>query len=105
MTSRHLREKWVALAAVANGEIIPFSTVLSKFSLQVIRTLGTTPTWTALLQGSLDGENWVTLLTITDVDPAGETKSIVDKPMLAARIRISAVTGTPTLNAFGVATD
>ena len=101
-TREPLHEKWVALAAAVNGKVAVFQSPVSKFSFQVIRTLGSSPTWTAKLQGSLDGANWVDLLTIANTDTAGETKSVVDKPMLAARIIVSAVSGTPTLEAFGL---
>jgi len=59
-----------------NGQTIDTSlSPLSVFSLNVKAVGGTPIAWVVLLEGSLDGENWTTILTHTQLTGLGQTIS------------------------------
>lgn len=75
---------------------------LQSFGLQVIGTGDTPSAWTVALQVSLDGTNWVTLLTHSsaDSDPIGSFVSNGANlaPSLYLRSNVSALTLGPATN-------
>lgn len=64
---------------------------ISKFGLQVKRT-GVVTSWTVNIDGSIDGSNFFTLVSHTNVTPAdGGIIWTVDKPVLYWRLACSAI--------------
>jgi len=78
--------------ATATGTTVNATTAPKQnFSLQVNQT-GTVTSWTVVLEGSLDGTNFTTLITHTDADGSGTVKTASGKPALYFRSRCSAIT-------------
>lgn len=78
-----------------NGTTVDVSAQgMSKFSMQVKMT-GTVTSWTAILEGSLDGTNFSPLLTHTNADPGDGlmmSSGPAAFPCLHFRTRCSALT-------------
>lgn len=73
--------------STTNGLGIP----VSKFGLQVKRT-GVVTSWTVNIDGSIDGSNFFTLVSHTNVAPAdGGIIFTVDKPVIYWRLACSAI--------------
>lgn len=67
----------------------PGGNLLNKYAIQVKGVGGSLTSWTVTLEGSLDGVNWTTLATHNAND--GSTVFAVDKPCLAIRATVSAL--------------
>ncbi len=96
-----LYEKWINQSSPATGSKTYFTEGVSKYAMQVISMSGTAPTWNVRMQGSINGSNWSDLITTVQTDPL-DAKTIVDKPMLAVRMILASVTGSPTIECFGL---
>ena len=66
-----------------------------SFALQVVSD-GVTA-WTVLLQGSVDGTNWVTLATHAHTDGSGAILWTTDKPVPYVRANVTTITGGTSL--------
>lgn len=82
--------------STGNGTAVDVSTrPMRKFGLQVKGTGATPTSWTVVLEGSLDGTNYTTILTHvngTNADGAVVWSSAVETPCLYFRARCSALT-------------
>jgi len=82
------------LAATGAQTAVPITGDKKVFGLQVLKT-GAVTSWTVTLEGGLDGTNFTTLLTHTDVTP-GDTKLIwnaagVLTPVTNVRVNVTAL--------------
>lgn len=67
----------------------------SKWSLQVRGSGMSATAWTVVLESSLDGGLWTTILTHNTATLDGVTVSVVDKPALFYRVSLSGLTLAP----------
>lgn len=81
--------------ATGNGTTIDISsTPLKTFTLQVVGTNGTPVVWSVILEGSLDGTNFTTILRSTDALGNGIAlfSGASSYPVLYYRIRCASLT-------------
>lgn len=100
MSPRKIAEQAHQFSATGTHTVVDMSTgPMSSFGLQA--KLGAAVTaWTLLLEGTIDGTNWDTILTHTNVTP-GDGKMIwttVPKPCKKVRLNLSSLTGAGTLD-------
>jgi hypothetical protein len=90
----------------SNGTAIDASTrPMRTFALQVTGTIATATSWTVVLEGSLDGTTFTTLLThdsTTHADGATAWGDAVDCPVLYFRSRCTAISLGSATNVVAV---
>jgi hypothetical protein len=77
----------------------------SKFGFQVWASDTTATAWSIVLEGSLNNEDWTTLITHANTDGDGKVLWTVDKPCVYMRAKLVSVTLGPAdrLHIKGVA--
>jgi hypothetical protein len=85
-----INKHYNATTTGAQGSLAgPGGLPLARYSVQ-LKGVGAAPTsWTLLVEGSNDNANWTTLATHNTGD--GSTVFAVDKPVLYARVNLSAL--------------
>lgn len=71
---------------------------LKHFALQAYESHDSSTTYTVNLQGSLDGTNYTTLLSLTNSTPDA-VSHVVDKPVRFVRVNVSALASNKTVKA------
>lgn len=99
MSPRKIAEALANFTAIAIGTVIDMSTgPMQNFAVQVDAPVGVTA-WTVLLEGTVNGTKWDTVLTHTNASP-GDGKIVwttAPKPVKKVRLNCTAYTGTGTL--------
>lgn len=81
-----------SLAAAATGTPLTLAAPASSFAFQVAGVAGTLLVWDAVMEGSLDGVTYTSLITHTISDGEGKTKWTADKPVTFLRSRMIMLT-------------
>lgn len=94
MDAQRLTDTFTTTGVGASGSKTSSAQPFRYYTL-VVKATGTVTSWTVLLEGSLDGTNWTTLVTHTNAAP-GDGLAIFEttapQPVTYVRLRCSAIT-------------
>lgn len=87
--------------AAANGGVLDSGAIslFKTFSIQVVKT-GAVTAWDVVLEGSLDGTHYSTILEHTQADGDGDIKAGADFPVRYIRSRLVSITGGTNVKVY-----